>query len=56
MSNYIERIRENIARRLVWWAKRIEPGNGRMMDARQGWYVDFKWVQPVSKHDTEERR
>ena len=55
MRNYIERTREAIARKLIWWAKVIEPGCGRMMDARQGWYVNFEWVQPVSKQDTGER-
>ena len=55
MSNYIERTREAIARKLICWAKVIHPGFGRMYDARHGWSVNFEWVQPVSKHDTAER-
>lgn len=51
MAHLMDKIRDKITRKLIWLAKIVNPGNKRMMNAMQGWHIDFEWVQPVSKKD-----
>lgn len=48
----IERLREFLARRLITFAKLVDPGNKTLFDARAGWSVNFAARQTRSPHDT----